>query len=136
VQSAGFLSPYELVSQHLAICWVQTPFILQSHSKIIGFDTYDHITSQTVPSSNSLGISYYGRTRSTVDSYSNFFHTVEHMLSAYPRGQIYSLGPSIGLRVISRTEVQMGIHDLMQYFPEHQNKWGSSIRHNTSYGLV
>jgi hypothetical protein len=45
-----------------------------------------------------------------VDSYPNFFHIAEHMLSAYPK---------------------MGIHGFIQSFPELQNKWGSSNGHNT-----
>jgi hypothetical protein len=67
VQSASSLSPYELVSRLLAICRVQKPSILQSHSKTMAFSTYDLIASQTLPSSNS-------------------FHTVEHELLAYPQG--------------------------------------------------
>jgi hypothetical protein len=65
-------------------------------------------------------------------SYPDFFHTTEHMLLIYPWGLIYSLGLSIGLRVISRIEVQMGIYGFMQPHPEHRNKLGSSIGHNSA----
>jgi hypothetical protein len=43
---------------------------------------------------------------------------------------IYFLSLFLGLRVISRIEVQMGIHGLVQPFPEFLNKLGSSIGHN------
>jgi hypothetical protein len=118
VQSAGSLSPYELVSQLLAICRVQKPYVLQPHSKTMGSNTYYHIASQTVPSSNSLDIYCCRKTRRMVDSYSNFFCTIKHKLSAYPRGLIYLLSLFINLRVISRTEVQMGIQGFMQPFLE------------------
>jgi hypothetical protein len=64
------------------------------------------------------------------DSYSNSFRTSVHMLLAYPWGLIYLLGLYIDLRVISRTEVQMGIQGFIQPFPELQNNLGFSIRHN------
>jgi hypothetical protein len=48
-----------------------------------------------------------------VNSYTNSFRTVEHKLLAYPRGLFYLLDLSIGLRVINRTEVQMGIQGFM-----------------------
>jgi hypothetical protein len=86
VQSASSLSPYELVSRLLAICRVQKPSILQSHSKTMAFGTYDLIASQTLPSSNSLDSYCCRRTQRTVDSYPNSFHTVEHELLAYPQG--------------------------------------------------
>jgi hypothetical protein len=38
----------------LAKCPVQKPFVLQSHSKTMEFNTYDHIASQMVTSSSSL----------------------------------------------------------------------------------
>jgi hypothetical protein len=53
--------------------------------KSIGFGAYAHIASQTVPSLNFVDSYCCRRTRCTVDSYSNFFHTTEHKLSAYPR---------------------------------------------------
>jgi hypothetical protein len=65
-----------------------------------------------------------------VDSYPNFFHTKEASSEHILENLIYSLGPSIGLRVICRTEVQTGIHGLMQSFPELQSKLGSSIEYN------
>jgi hypothetical protein len=65
-----------------------------------------------------------------VDSYSNFFCTVEQKPLAYPQGLIYSLGLSITLSVISRTEVQMGVQGFVQPFPEHQNKLSSYSGHN------
>jgi hypothetical protein len=43
---------------------------------------------------------------------------------------IYLLGLSISLRVIGRTQVQMGSHGFMQPFPELQNNLGFSIGHN------
>jgi hypothetical protein len=104
--------------------------VLQPYSKIRGSNTYDHIASQTVLSSNSLHSYYCQKTRHTVDSYPNFFRTAKHRLLVYSRGLIYLLGMSISLRVISRTEVQMGSHGFMQHFPEHRNNLGSSIRHN------
>jgi hypothetical protein len=59
--------------------------LLQSHSKTMGFITYDHITSRRVLSSNSLDSYYCRRSRYTVDSFSNFFCSVEHKLSTYPQ---------------------------------------------------
>jgi hypothetical protein len=35
-------------------CQVREPFVLQSHSKTMEFNTYDHIVSLMVPSSISL----------------------------------------------------------------------------------
>jgi hypothetical protein len=70
------------------------------------------------------------RVRRTVDSYPNSFHIVVHKLSAYPCGLIYSLGLSIFLRTIRRTEVQMGIQGFLQPFLELQNNLGFSIGHN------
>jgi hypothetical protein len=79
----------------------------------MGSYTYDHIASQMVTSSDSLHSYYCQKTQHTVDYYPNFFCTTEHRLSAYPWGLIYSLGLSIGLRVISITKVQMGIQGFM-----------------------
>jgi hypothetical protein len=43
---------------------------------------------------------------------------------------IYSLGLSIGLKMINRTEAQLGIQGFMQPLLEHQSKLSPSIRHN------
>jgi hypothetical protein len=53
-----------------------------------------------------------------VDSYPNFLHTARHKLLDVFQNLIYSFGLTIGLRVISRTEAQLGIHGFMQPFPE------------------
>jgi hypothetical protein len=62
---------------------------------------------------NSLGSYYCRKIRRMVNSYTNSFRIVEHKLLAYPRGLFYLLDLSIGLRVINRTEVQMGIQGFM-----------------------
>jgi hypothetical protein len=93
----------------------------------MGFNTYDHVASRTMPSLNSLGSYCCRRTRRMTYSYPNSFCTAEYQ--AYPRGPIYSLGLSIGLGMISRTEVQMGIHGFVQSLPEFWNKLGSSSGH-------
>jgi hypothetical protein len=91
----------------------------------MGFDTYDRITSQMVPSSNSLVSHCLRRTRRMVDSYSNFF-VLQSIGSQYILGDlIYSLSLSISLRVISRTKVQLGVQGFVQPFPEFQNKLDS-----------
>jgi hypothetical protein len=84
-QSVGSLLLYELVSQLLAICQIQKPSVLQSHSKITGFDTYDHIVSRTLPSSNYFGSYCCRKTQRMIDSYPNFFCTIEHKLSTSSR---------------------------------------------------
>jgi hypothetical protein len=43
---------------------------------------------------------------------------------------IYPLGLTIGLRMISRTEAQLGIQGFMQPLPELRSKLSASIRHN------
>jgi hypothetical protein len=58
------------------------PLVLQPNTKTMGFDTYDHIASQMVPSSNSLYSYCCRKNRHTVDSYPNFFCNAEHRLSA------------------------------------------------------
>jgi hypothetical protein len=60
--------------------------VLQPYSKTMGSNTYDHIASQTVPSSNSIHSYYCRKTHHTVYSYPNLFHTIEHRLSAYSWG--------------------------------------------------
>jgi hypothetical protein len=50
VQSVSTLSPYKLVSQVLAISRLQKLSVLPFHSKMMGFDTYDHLVSETVSS--------------------------------------------------------------------------------------
>jgi hypothetical protein len=80
-QLTGSLTPCELASRPLAKCRVQKPSVPQSHSKTMGFGTYDHIASQMAPSSNSLDNYCYRRTRHMVDSYPNLFCTIEHKLS-------------------------------------------------------
>jgi hypothetical protein len=82
-QLIGSLSPYELASRLLVVCRVQTPSILQSHSKKTGFGTYEYIASQMAPSSNSLGNYCCRRTQHMTDSYLNIFRIAEHKLSAY-----------------------------------------------------
>jgi hypothetical protein len=82
MQSAGSPSPCKLASRLLAVCRVQIPSFLQSHSKTTGFSTYDHIASQTAPSSKSLDSYCCRKTRHTVDSYPNSFRIAEHKLSA------------------------------------------------------
>jgi hypothetical protein len=47
------------------------------------FDTYDHTTSQMVPSSRFLDRCCYRRTRHTTYSYPNSFHIASHNLLAY-----------------------------------------------------
>jgi hypothetical protein len=55
-----------------------------------------------------------------VNSYTNSFCTTELELLAYPReSDLLSLGLFIHLRVISRTEVQMGVQGFVQPFLEH-----------------
>jgi hypothetical protein len=129
-QSSGTLLPYELVSRHLIKCWVQKLYAFSSHSKTMGFGTYDHITSQMVPSPKSLG-SYCcrrNRIRYTIILTSSILQSAcfQHILE----GLIYSLSLSIGLTVISRTEVQLGIQGFMQAHPELQNKLGPFSGHN------
>jgi hypothetical protein len=75
---AGCPYPFKLASRHLVECWDQKSSILQFHSKITGFGIYDHIASQTAPSSNALDNYCCRRTRHTTDSYPNFFHIAEH----------------------------------------------------------
>jgi hypothetical protein len=65
--------------------------VLQPYSKTMGFDTYDHIASQTVPSSDPLHSYCCRKTQHMVDSYPNFFRIAEHRLSTYHWGLIYSL---------------------------------------------
>jgi hypothetical protein len=77
--------------------------------------------------SNSLHSYYCRKTQHTVDSYPNFFRTTEHRLSAKPQESNLLSRLSIGLRVISRTEVPLGIQGFMQPFPELRNNLGSSI---------
>jgi hypothetical protein len=52
----------------------------------MGFGTYNHIASQMLLYSISLSNYCYRRTRRTVDSYSNFFCTTEHMLLSISSG--------------------------------------------------
>jgi hypothetical protein len=59
------------------------PSVLQPHSKTTEFDTYDHTTSQTAPSSSSLDSYCYRRSQHTGDSYPNFFHIAGHKLLPY-----------------------------------------------------
>jgi hypothetical protein len=49
-QLAGSLSPYRLISRLSTKCQVQKLFALQSHSKTLVLDTYNHIASQMAPS--------------------------------------------------------------------------------------
>ncbi len=49
----------------------------------MGSDTYDHIASQTVPSSDSLHSYCCQKTWHTVDSYPNFLDVSKHKLLAY-----------------------------------------------------
>jgi hypothetical protein len=66
-----------------------------------------------------------------VNSYTNFFHTIEHKHLAYHRdSDLLPLGLSVHLRVISRTEVQMGVQGFVQPFLELQNKLGTSSKHH------
>jgi hypothetical protein len=81
------------------------------------FSTYDHIASRMVQSLNSLGNYCYRRTRRTGSQ-----HILEDL--------IYSLDMSICLRVLCRTEVQTGIHGLMQPVLELQSELGPSNRHD------
>jgi hypothetical protein len=58
------------------------------------------------------------RTRHTTDSYPNFFHVVEHKLSAYLLESDLLFGLTMRLRMISRTEMQLGIQGFMQPLPK------------------
>jgi hypothetical protein len=78
----SLLQNLELASRLLAKPQDQKYFILQSHSKTTEFGTYDHIEYQTVLSSSSLDSYCCRRTQHMADSYPNFFHIVEHKLSA------------------------------------------------------
>jgi hypothetical protein len=56
-----------------------------------------------------------------------------YQLLLYYRAQDFDLLPlslSVHLRVISKTEVQMGVQDFVQPFVEHRNKFGTSSKHN------
>jgi hypothetical protein len=65
-----------------------------------------------------------------VDSYPNFFCTTEHRLLAYPQGSDLLSQSVHRSGVISRTEVQLGIHGFMQSFPVLQSKLSPIIGHN------
>jgi hypothetical protein len=98
---------------------VQKPNVHESHSKVAEFGTYDHITSQMVTSSNSLGSYYYRRTQHMINSYTYSFHIAEYKLSAYPEESdllSWSIHQSEGV---------------VQPFPELSNKLVSSIGHNS-----